>query len=293
METLLLKVGLALSGGGARGLAHIGVLKVLEREGIPIDYLAGTSMGGLIAAARAAGLSPHFLEQESLRMASLRRLLALADLSLPRRGFFEGQKVHQYLAEHLGDRTFDDLQLPLALVAVDLVDGGVVILREGRVVDAVRATISIPGIFVPVERDGQLLVDGGLLNNLPTDVVRQMGADAVIAVDVMMDLDAEPSLMQAVQHRRYVPNGLVDTVEVLYRSLEVMRAAIHRRRQAEGHPDILIRPAIPQGVTALTGFTHADEVIAAGEQAAREALPCIREQLAQLEHDMSVSKAGV
>jgi len=144
-----------------------------------------------------------------------------------------------------------------------------------------------------VERDGQLLVDGGLLNNLPTDVVRQMGADAVIAVDVMMDLDAEPSLMQAVQHRRYVPNGLVDTVEVLYRSLEVMRAAIHRRRQAEGHPDILIRPAIPQGVTALTGFTHADEVIAAGEQAAREALPCIREQLAQLEHDMSVSKAGV
>ena len=118
------KIGLALSGGGARGLAHIGVLKVLEQEGIPIDCLAGTSMGGLIAAAYAAGLSPDFLEQEAVHMGSVRQLLTLAEPPLPRRGLFEGQKVSEYLRGHLGERTFDDLRMPLALVAVDL-DGGV------------------------------------------------------------------------------------------------------------------------------------------------------------------------
>jgi len=212
------KVGLALSGGGARGLAHIGVLKVLEQEGVPIDYLAGASMGGLIAAGYAAGLIPDFLEQEALRMGNIRRLLALADRSLPRRGLFEGQKVRQYLAGHLGDRTFDDLRLPLALVAVDLNGGREVILRDGPVVDAVRATISLPGVFTPVERDGQLLVDGGLLNNLPADVVRQMGADVVIAVDVSTDSGAVSLVIQTLQHHRYLPNGVVDTVDVLYRS---------------------------------------------------------------------------
>ncbi|MBE9507712.1 MAG: patatin-like phospholipase family protein, partial [Chloroflexi bacterium] len=108
------KVGLALSGGGARGLAHIGVLKILEQEGVPIHFLAGTSMGGVIAAGYAAGLSPDFMEQEALRMSSLRRLLALADPSLPQRGFFEGRRVREYLVGHLGNRTFDDLRLPLA-----------------------------------------------------------------------------------------------------------------------------------------------------------------------------------
>jgi len=180
-------VGLALSGGGARGLAHIGVLKVLEREGIPIDYLAGTSMGGVIAAGCAAGLSPEFMEQEALRMTSLRRLLALADPSLPRRGLFEGQKVHEYFIGHLGDRTFDDLRVPLTLVAVDLNTGREVFLSQGQVADAVRATVALPGIFRPVERDGQLLVDGGLLDNLPADAARHIGADVVIAVDVISD----------------------------------------------------------------------------------------------------------
>ena len=274
------KVGLALSGGGARGLAHIGVLEILEREGVPIDYLAGTSMGGVIAAGYAAGLSPDFLEQEALRMASLRRLLALADPSRPWRGFFEGRKVRAYLIGHLGDRTFDDLRLPLALVAVDLNDGREVILRDGQVVDAVRATISLPGVFTPVERDGQLLVDGGLLNSLPADVVRGMGADAVVAVDVLSGSWAELDLIQALRRRRYIPSGLVDTADVLGRSLEVMWAEIHRRRLAEARPRIILRPALPTDVRTLTGFSRAAEIIAAGEQAAREALPRIRSLLA-------------
>jgi NTE family protein len=274
------KVGLALGGGGARGLAHIGVLKALEREGIPIDCLAGTSMGGLIAAGYAAGLSPDFLEQEALRMGSLRRLLALADPALPQRGLFEGQKVYQYLVGRLGDRTFDDLQLPLALVAVDLNSGRDVYLRQGRVADAVRATIALPGIFTPVEWNGQLLVDGGLLDNLPADAVRQMGADVVIAVDVITDSGAVSSLIQMLQHRHYVPSGLMGTVEVLYRSLGVMMAEIHRRRLAEAQPEVIVRPAIPQGVTVLTGFSRAAEIISAGEEAATRELPRIRGLLA-------------
>lgn len=270
------KVGLALSGGGARGLAHIGVLKVLEQEGVPIDCLAGTSMGGLIAVAYAAGMSTDLMEQEALRMASPRRLLALSDLSLPRRGFFKGQKVREYLAGYLGDRTFDDLRLPLALVAVDLNTGREVYLTQGRVVDGVRATIALPGIFTPVEQDGQLLVDGGLLDNLPVDAARHMGADVVIAVDVSSDEHVTSHLTKTLHRHRYVPSGLVDTAEVLYRSLGVMMAEIGRRRLAEARPDIIIQPSIPPDVTVFTGFPRAAEIIAVGEKAAQEALPRIR-----------------
>jgi len=273
------KVGLALSGGGVRGLAHIGVLKILEQEGVPVDYLAGTSMGSVIAAGYAAGLGVDFMEQEALHMGSFRRLLPLTDLSPLRRGLFEGQKVHEYLVSHLGDRTFDDLRIPLTLVAVDLNTGRAVYLHDGRVVDAVRASGALPGIFTPVERDGQLLVDGGLLDNLPVDAVRRMGADVAIAVDVSTDDVAVSSLVEALHHRRYVPNGLVDTVEVLWRSVGVMMAEANRRRLAEAHPDVIIRPAIPPEVTTLIGFPRAAETIAAGEEAALEALPHIHQAI--------------
>ncbi|MDY7079778.1 MAG: patatin-like phospholipase family protein [Chloroflexota bacterium] len=270
------KVGLALGGGGARGLAHIGVLKVLEQEGVKIDCLAGTSMGGLIAAGYAAGLNPSSLEEEALRMTSLRRLLALADPSLPRRGLFEGQKVREYLASYLGNRTFDDLQIPLTLVAVDLNTGREVHLAQGRVVDGVRATIALPGVFTPVKWDEQLLVDGGLLDNLPADATRRMGADVVIAVDVASDAQMVSHMTQALHRHRYIPNVLVDTIEVLWRSLGVMMEEIGRRRLAEAHPEVIIRPAIPPDVTVLTGFSRAADIIAAGEEAAREALPNIQ-----------------
>jgi len=270
---------LALSGGGARGLAHIGVLKVLEREDIPVDFLAGTSMGGVIAAAYAVGLEPSYLQQEAMRMANPRRLLSLAEFSLPRRGLFEGQKVRHYLAAHLGEHTFAELRIPLTLVAVDLNSGREVYLRQGRVVDAVRATVALPGVLTPVERDGQLLVDGGLLDNLPADAVRQMGAEVVIAVDVTSDEQTISYLVQALHRRRYVPNGLADTIEVLYRSVAVMMTEINRRRLAEARPEVIIRPPIPPEVTVLTGFSRAAEIITAGEQAAVEALPRIRQAI--------------
>lgn len=274
------KIGLALSGGGARGLAHIGVLKVLAQEGIPIDLLAGTSMGGVVAAAYAAGLTPELMTREAHRMMSPRRLLSLADPTLPRRGLFEGQKVIKYLAHHLGDCTFDDLRCPLSLIAVNLRNSEAVILNQGHVTEAVRATIALPGLFKPVEREWegerQLLVDGGLLDNLPADVVREMGAEIVIAVDVVGGNSTFSALIKALRERRYVPGGLASTFEVMLRSLDVMMKEINQRRLVEAAPEIIIRPEIPPDVSVLLGFTRADETIALGERAAAEALPDIR-----------------
>jgi len=269
------RIGLALSGGGARGLAHIGVLKVLEREGIPIDLLSGTSMGALISAGYAIGMSPNDLEQEALRMASVRRLLALVDHSLPRRGLFQGQRVMEYLTCSLGDHTFDDLRIPLALVAVDVNSQQEVILRQGRIVDAVRASVSIPGLFAPVERGDQLLVDGGVLNNLPVDVIRSMESDVVvIAVDVHSDEMPIPT--SKLHQHRYLPNGLMETINVLWLCLAMMMVEIQQHKLTQAPPDVLIHPEIPADITTLTGFPRAAEIIAAGEKAAQAALPEIR-----------------
>ncbi len=273
------KIGLALSGGGARGFAHIGVLKVLERAEVPIHCLAGTSMGGLIAAAYAAGLTPTHIEQEALRMQSARHLLSLADPTLPRRGLFEGQKVCDYLRSQIGTCTFTDLQFPLTLVAVDLQTGQTVYLNEGYVVEAVRATIALPGIFKPVERDGRILVDGGLLNNIPADVARDQECDVVIAVNVAGIEEGSNTMLEALQRIRLFPDGLAETLQILYRSLAVMIADASCRRLEQAQPNILIQPTIPHDVSVLTGFTRAAQTIAGGEKAARAALPRIQKLL--------------
>ena len=274
------RIGLALSGGGARGLAHIGVLKVLEQEGIVIDCMAGTSMGGFVAAAYATGLAPTLLEEEALRMSKPRHLLSLVDPAPPRRGLFEGGRVRRYLARYLGNCAFDDLRVPLTLIAVDLNTGQQVHLNQGSVADAVRATIAIPGIFAPVERDGQLLVDGGVLNNLPADVARDMGADLVIAVDVTMGAEAAGRSVTEQRSRHTKVSGALGSTAIWYRSLRVMMIEINRHRMEQARPQVYIQPAIPPSVGALTGFAHAAEVVAAGEQAAREALPHILSLLA-------------
>jgi NTE family protein len=270
------KVGLALSGGGARGLAHIGVIKVLERENVPIDLLAGTSMGGIVAALYATGLSAREMEEAARRISSPRQLLTLVDRSLPRRGLLQGRKVVEYLAQWLGELTFDQLKIPLALVAADLNGCQKVVLQEGSVLDAVRATIALPGLLAPLEREGQLLVDGGLMDNLPVDIVRQMGADVVIAVDIATDQTAVILFAEELHRHPLVPNGLVDTLEVLWRSVDYLTREVNRRVLEEYPPDLLIHPVIPAGVTAITGFTRADATIAAGEKAAIDVLPKIR-----------------
>jgi len=272
------KIGLALGGGGARGFAHIGVLKVLEEARIPVDMIVGTSMGGLIGCLYASGVGAAQLEREALQMARMRRLVSLIDASLPRRGLFKGERIVEYLSERLQAKSFSELGIPAAVVAVDLEKRRQVILEEGSVVEAIRATIAVPGIFTPVVQGDQVLVDGGVLNNVPADVVRNMGAECVIAVGCHGDGESVPFPYLA--GRLPLANALVDTVDILYRTVNTMVTEIARLKLAACAPDVMILPDIPADLTTFTGFRRASEAIAAGEESTRKALPAVRRCLA-------------
>jgi len=265
------KLGLALSGGGARGLSHIGVLRALENAGLQPDYLSGTSMGCAIAAAYASGLSPTDLEEIALELATARKLWGLVDLTLPRKGLFQGERLLAFFEEHLKGCTFDDLRVPLILVAVDLNSGKEVQLRTGSVAEAVRATISIPGLLAPVELNGQRLVDGALLNNVPVDVVRQMGADVTLAVDAYAS-KAETSFWQELGQRRFLSGTIGELIAVLGDSLDLLIHQQSTNRLDQNPPDFLLRPDIPTGVSVVTGFNRAAELITLGEESTQPIL---------------------
>ncbi len=260
-------IGLALSGGGARGLAHIGVLKVLEREGIPIDCLAGTSMGGIVGAAYATGMSADEIEAEALKLTRPRHLLRLIDVSIPRYGLMTGHGVQHYMNEVLGESLeFADLKIPLGLAAVDLISGQEVILREGSVVDAVRASAAVPIIFEPVEIGGWRLVDGGFLNNLPVDVARNLGAEVVIAVDVRLG-----HYDQALVDDPHIPPP-VRIAHNAWRAETLAGLALDAYRLAETRPDLLIQPDVSSEVSTFNGFDRVAEIVAAGEASAIEVI---------------------
>ena len=179
-----LKFGLALGGGSARGLAHVGVIQVLEAYGIPIDMIAGTSIGSVIGSLYASGASIEQLEKAALSM-KRSKSLSLLDLALPHSGFIKGDRAKKILKTiALKNKTFDDLNIPFAAVATIIENGTEVVINQGKVIDAVRASISIPGIFTPVKYRNYYLVDGGLVNPVPVDVTRNMGADIIIAVSL-------------------------------------------------------------------------------------------------------------
>ena len=179
-----MKIGYALGGGAARGLSHIGVLKVLHDRGISPDIIAGTSIGALIGALYAGGLEPNEIEQLVLGL-DWKKLLYLMDMTLPLNGLLQGKRVVSLLKSILGDTTFTQLRCDFASVATDIVSGEQVVLREGSLIEAVRASISIPGIFTPVALKGRYLVDGGLVNTVPVSICREMGAEYVIGVNVI------------------------------------------------------------------------------------------------------------
>ena len=179
------KVGLALSGGAALGIAHIGVLKALEEESIPIDIITGTSAGALIGACYAKEREVAILEQMALGV-DWKMMTRLVDpnLILLGKGFLHGKKIKSLLSSILGDVTFEDLEVPFAAVAVDIQNMEEIVINSGPVIEAVRASISVPVIFTPVKWQNRFLVDGGILNPMPVDVARSMGAGIVIAVNV-------------------------------------------------------------------------------------------------------------
>jgi len=176
------KIGLALSGGAARGLAHIGVLKVLEKEGIRIGMIAGTSMGSLVGALYAQGRDASELAKLAIYWGS-KRFSLLADPALPKTGLVRGRKIDDMLRTIIGDIAFGDLDIPFACVAADIWTGEEVVIKEGLVREGVRASGSVPVILKPIGREGRYLVDGAIANPMPVSVLKGMGADFIIAVN--------------------------------------------------------------------------------------------------------------
>jgi len=180
------KVGLALSGGAVRGIAHIGVLRALEEESIPIDVIAGTSAGAFVGACYAKERNVALLEETVLGV-DWKKLVRLFDLNLISlgKGFIHGQNIKSVLLSCIGDVEFEDLKIPFAVVATDAQSMEEIVINKGSVVEAVRASISMPVIFTPVKWGDRFLIDGGVVNPLPVNVVRNMGAEVVIAVNVL------------------------------------------------------------------------------------------------------------
>jgi NTE family protein len=269
------RLGLALSGGGARGLAHIGVLRVLDEEGIPISALSGSSMGGLVAAAYATGVSPPQLEAEARRMSSLRELAGLVEI-IPWRGFLlDHIRVERFLRERLQlDCDFSEVKIPLAVTAVALHGNKLSILTEGSVLQAVRATTAVPGLFAPVRKDGERFVDGGILNNLPVDLLPGLGAQALVAVDVGFEL-----MWDHPEENIPLLSAMPSVATDIYKALLIMMTTVTEANLRRSPPDLLIRPDLPDDIGFLTGFQHPQGIIEAGADAAKEALPRLRQLL--------------
>ena len=265
------KLGLALSGGAGRGLAHIGVLRVLDREGIRPGYLAGTSMGGLVAAGYAAGRTPDEMEAYASKLGSLGQLLRLAGIGIPRQSLLKleglSRLLRQFLAPH---ESFESLPIPLSLAAVDLRSGQRVALASGSLLPALRATMAMPGVFAPVRIGEQLLVDGGVLENLPVGLARGMGAPFVLAVDVTLDPRDEASWQKT---------RMPTISKHLWRAFAIMITQQTEAGLRESGPELVIRPPIPAGINTISGFRHVSQVIQAGERAMLEVMPRLRELL--------------
>ena len=182
------KIGLALGSGSARGLAHVGVIRAIEDAGIEVDFIAGTSMGALIGAIHSAGMLDD-LETTFLAF-DWRKTVSFFDVVLPKSGLLDGAKISELVRAHVPAETIDMLLKPFAAVATDIVSGEEIVIRSGDLIEAVRASISVPGIFTPVRSNGRILVDGGLTNPVPVSVARALGADIVIAVDLNHEIIA-------------------------------------------------------------------------------------------------------
>jgi NTE family protein len=259
------KVGLALSGGGMRGLGHIGVLKVLEENKIPIDFIAGTSMGAVIGAIYSAESNAKKLEKESLNV----KWRDLFDFTLSKSGFIKGDSIEEFLEDKLSHITFDDLKVPLYITALDIENGQEVVFHKGDVAKAVRASISIPGIFVPVENNGRTLVDGGVIDPIPIEILKNVGAEIIIAVNVNK-VEAKKVIAQEEAIVKKSKKTIPSVIHTLLQTFEVMEIESCRAEIERGRADLLISPDIP--ILGWTDFSKTKEIIDAGEKATRDSL---------------------
>ena len=246
------KFGLALGSGASRGFAHIGVLQVLEENGIKPDYIAGSSIGAIIGAIYAAGVTPKMMEGISENLNS-----SLYDVGFSRRGFIRGKRVVELIKLLTKDQEFKDLDIPLAVTAVDLITCERVIIQEGKVYEGVRASISIPGVFQPVLDGDRVLIDGGILERVPVNVVREMGAEIVIGVDVSF---------------RGLHRAPENFIETIIQTMDVMGLEISKHTIPSG--DFIIHPDVE--LANPLSLENIDIIIEAGRSAAHAAMDDLR-----------------
>lgn len=299
------KIGLALGSGSARGWSHIGVIQCLMEAGVPINIVCGSSMGAVVGGAYAAGILNAL--EELARDFSWVDFLKFMDVSLSRRGLLEGDRITDFFREKISNRLIEELPLPYGAVAVDLHTGKEVCFRKGPLLDAMRASFSLPGLFTPFQRGQQWFIDGGLVNPVPVSLCRAMGADIVIAVnlndgiveknffrknpqnntaiqDKLLEVFRSefisnnfPFIKKAEntnQHKEKTPN----MIEVMAKSIYIMQDRITRQRLLVDHPDVLISPQL-FGI-GLLEFHKANETIEVGWNSTRIFLPTIFELLA-------------
>ena len=289
-------IGLALGGGAALGLAHIGVIRVLEREGIPIDVIAGSSMGALIGSLWSAGHTADEIEKFGREFENKWRLWNIYDPIMPIAGFVGGEGIRQWLKGKLGSRTFHDTKIPLKVVVYDLFHRREMVVSDGFLVDAVRKSVAIPGVISPVIEGKQMIIDGGVLNPLPTNVLADMGVKKIIAVNVLQspeEVDWGQKLQEAnlkvcleipfAKHpfkfigfrlgrfmsKHFMPN-IADIVVCTLQATEYLIA-----EQSAKQAHVLIHPDL-RGVSWFELY-EVRELIKRGEDAAIKALPAIKE----------------
>ena len=250
-------IGVALGGGFARGIAHIGVLKVLEEEGIPIRMVAGTSVGALIGAAYCSGLTIAELEEVAHKV----RFTTFVRWTLSRFGFASNDRMVSFLARTLKVQTFEELRIPLGVTATDFHTGEGAVFRTGSIIDPVRASCAYPGMFLPVEIGGRWLVDGMLSNPVPTRPLREMGAERVLAVQ-----------LKGQWSKTTAPRHLFDVIGQSFAIAQDMMSSVWRTAA-----DVVIEPDVAG--FDYDDFKRADELIRAGELAMRRALPEVRKWL--------------
>jgi len=300
-------IGLVLGSGSARGWAHIGVIRALQQAGIQPDLVCGASIGAVVGAAYALGELDRF--EQWARGLTGRTVFSFMDFKLSG-GMLKGERVIEFFRNRFSDRPIEALDIPFAAVATGLHSGSEVWLRTGSTADAVRASMALPGLFTPAQREGRLLVDGGLVNPVPVSLARAMGADIVIAVDLNADIlgrhlrgpgangangaaklpaqapendedtagwlsrlqDGFASLLPAPDPARVPTPSLV---EVVLASVNIMQVRITRSRMAGDPPEVMIAPQLAH--LGLMDFYRAEEAIAEGQRAAEKTLPFLQQ----------------
>ncbi len=296
------KLGLALGTGSARGWAHIGVVKSLQDAGINIDMVCGTSIGAMIGSALAGNFMPG-LEKMALSL-TWPDIIGFMDLLFPRSGFIDGDRIITYFRNNFSDADIEDLVIPFGAVATDIMTGREIWLQEGSLMDAVRASISMPGIFTPCRHKEYLLVDGGLVNPVPVSLCRAMGADIVIAVNLNSDLVGLPRYINRgkqknkrnksgekesnvittflsknllplkIRNRRRLLKSSHSIFDVIAASVNIVQDRMTKQRLAVDPPDLLISPRISH--IGLLEFNRAAEAIEEGQQAMSFMIPLLK-----------------